>query len=282
MPEAHRTATVIGHPIAHSRSPLIHRHWIERYDVTGDYGTEDVAPSDLPRWLSSRSPDHTPGGNITVPHKEAVYRWLGPSRVDEEAWRIGAVNTWWFEGTEMRGSCTDGLGFAADLDARAPRWREAEHALVLGAGGAARAIVHTLRRAGLAVTIANRTLERAQGLADEFGARGAIALSDTEEALQSVGLVVNTTTLGMAGEEHGGSEELPHLDPRSFREGQIAYDIVYVPLETTFLRAARRSGALGVDGLGMLLHQAVPGFHRWFGIEPEVTPLLRRVVEATL
>ena len=281
MPEAYRTATVIGHPIGHSRSPLIHRHWIERYGVTGDYVAEDVAPNDLHAWLRSRSPEETPGGNVTVPHKEAVHAWLGPDRIDGEARAIGAVNTWWFEDGTMRGGCTDGLGFSADLDERAPNWRGADHALVIGAGGAARAIVHTLRRAGLSVTVANRTVARAEGLATEFGARAAVGLHETGDALSSAGLVVNTTTLGMAGEADA-AEGLPHLDPRHYRDDQIAYDIVYVPLETPFLARARSGGATGVDGLGMLLHQAAPGFRRWFGVDPEVTPALRAEIEATL
>ena len=279
MPEARRTATVIGHPIAHSRSPLIHRFWLEAYDVAGDYRAEDVAPADLSTWLEGRREDDTPGGNVTVPHKEAVHGWLGPDRMDAEARAIGAVNTWWFEDGRVRGGCTDGIGFLADLDARVPEWRAADHALVIGAGGAARAVVHALRREGCDVTIANRTVERAEGLAAEFGAR-AVALHETGNALRSAGLVVNTATLGMAGTH--ASEPLPHLDPCAFRSAQIAYDIVYVPLETPFLGAARAGGARGVDGLGMLLHQAVPGFERWFGLRPEVTEALRLHVEATL
>ena len=281
MSEVQRTATVIGHPIAHSRSPVIHRHWIGEYDVTGNYVAQDVAPEELHAWLASQRPDATPGGNVTLPHKEAVHAWLGPDRIDSEARAIGAVNTWWFESGAMRGGCTDGVGFLADLDERAPHWRRGGHALVIGAGGAARAVLHALRREGMEVTIANRTLARAEALAGEFGARKAIALDGTADALRAADLVVNTASLGMSGGPDTGGA-LPHCDPRHYRDGQIAYDIVYVPLETPFLAAARRGGARGVDGLGMLLHQAVPGFRRWFGLLPAVTPALRDVVERTL
>ena len=281
MSEAHRTATVIGHPIGHSRSPLIHRHWIGEYDVTGDYRAEDVAPGDLAAWLASRRRSETPGGNVTLPHKEAVHAWLGPDRIDEEARAIGAVNTWWFEDGLMRGGCTDAIGVLADLDERAPDWRRGNHALVIGAGGAARAIVHALRREGVEVTIANRTRARAEALAGEFGAREAIALDETADALRAADLVVNTASLGMRGGPDRG-DALPHCDPRHYGDGQIAYDIVYVPLETPFLTAARAGGATGVDGLGMLLHQAVPGFRRWFGLFPAVTPELRAAIERTL
>ena len=287
MPEARRIATVIGHPIAHSRSPVIHRHWIERYEVTGDYRAVDVGPNDLDAWLAALDPAETPGGNVTVPHKEAVHRWLGPDRLDGAARATGSVNTLWFEGDALRGGSTDGAGLLADLDARAPEWRNAGHALVIGAGGAARAVVHALGEAGLDVTIANRTVARAEALAAAFGTRGAVGLHDMGDALRTAGLVVNTASLGMAGTgdgdgDGGGLRDLPHLDPRAFHAEQIAYDIVYVPLQTPFLRAARAGGATGVDGLGMLLHQAVPGFGRWFGVRPEVTPALRALVEQTL
>ena len=280
--KATRTAFVIGHPIAHSRSPVIHRHWLERYGIRGDYRAIDVAPDDLRTWLGALEPTTVPGGNVTVPHKEAVHAWLGSERIDAAARAVGAVNTLWYEDGALRGGNTDGIGLTADLDARASGWREAGRAVVVGAGGASRAIVHALKQAGLEVSVANRTAARAERLADEFGlARGA-GLEALPGLLADAGLIVNTASLGMEGTQ-GGTGDLPaHLDPRRLPEGAIAYDIVYVPMRTPFLTAAEKAGCRAVDGLGMLLHQAVPGFERWFGVRPAVTPELRAKVEATL
>ena len=280
--KATRTAFVIGHPIAHSRSPVIHRHWLARYGIGGDYRAIDVAPDDLRTWLGALEPTTVPGGNVTVPHKEAVHAWLGSERIDAAARAVGAVNTLWFEDGALRGGNTDGMGLTADLDARASGWREAGRAVVVGAGGASRAIVHALKQAGLEVSVANRTAARAERLADEFGlARGA-GLEALPGLLADAGLIVNTASLGMEGTQ-GGTGDLPaHLDPRRLPEGAIAYDIVYVPMRTPFLAAAEKAGCRAVDGLGMLLHQAVPGFERWFGVRPAVTPDLRAAVEATL
>ena len=269
------TAFVIGHPIAHSRSPVIHRHWLRERGARGDYRAVDVAPDALGAWLDALDPETTPGGNVTMPHKEAVARWLGPARLDATARAVGAVNTLWREGGEWRGGSTDGEGLLADLDARAPEWRRGGRALVIGAGGAARSIVHALRGAGLAVTVANRTLARAQELAAEFGARAA-PLAEAAGLVRDADLVVNTAAPG------AGASGAPHVDPALYRPGQIAYDIVYAPLDTPFLVAARGGGAKGLDGLGMLLHQAVPGFERWFGTRPTVTATLREAVERTL
>ena len=277
-----RAAFVIGHPVAHSRSPLIHGHWLAAHAIAGDYRARDVAPDALEAWLGGLDPAATPGGNVTVPHKEAVRAWLA-ERVDADAAAIGAVNTLWWQDGRLMGSNTDGFGLMADLDARAPGWRGAGHAVVIGAGGAARAVVHALAGAGLRVTVANRTPARAERLAEAFGLDAALPLAAAAPALREAGLVVNTASLGMAGAgDADGAGETPHLDPANLRADAIAYDIVYVPLETPFLTAARAAGARGVDGLGMLLHQAVPGFERWFGVRPEVDAALRARVEATL
>ena len=275
-------AFVIGHPIAHSRSPLIHRHWLAERGAPGSYDAVDVAPDDLTAWLDALDPAGWAGGNVTVPHKESVRAWLGAA-VDADAAAIGAVNTLWHDGEAWVGGCTDGVGFLANLDERAPGWREGaveRGALVIGAGGAARAIVHALAGLGIAVTIANRTPARAEALAAEFGLAGACGLDGVAGALRGVGLVVNAATLGMGGTSGGA----PHLDPAvlSLVPDAVASDIVYAPLRTPFLVAAETAGLRTVSGLGMLLHQAVPGHERWFGARPEVTPGLRAAVEATL
>ena len=276
-------AFVIGHPIGHSRSPLIHGHWLKRHAIVGSYEARDVAPSDLGAWLGDLDPGLTPGGNVTVPHKEAVRAWLGDERCDRAARAIGAVNTLWFEEGALRGGNTDAAGFAASLDAGAPEWREAERALVIGAGGAARAVVHALKEAGIGrIEVANRTPARAVALAREFGLADALPLDGTSEALRSADLVANTATLGMAGAGDDGRAPPLHADPAALNPAAITTDIVYVPLETPFLAAAREAGCRTVDGLGMLLHQAVPGFERWFGVRPEVTGELRAAIEATL
>ena len=284
MPEPAPRAFVIGHPIAHSRSPLIHGHWLREHGIDGAYEAVDVAPDALAGWLAARDRASTPGGNVTVPHKEAVHAWLGEGRCDAAARAVGAVNTLWWEDGGLRGGNTDGAGLLADLDARAPGWRRRARALVIGAGGASRAVVHALGEAGLEVTVANRTLSRAEGLVETFGLARAIGLDALPDALRGAELIVNTASLGMAGGGDGtnGGVDAPHADPRNIPGDAIAYDIVYVPLETPFLAAARAAGATAVDGLGMLLHQAVPGFERWFGVRPRVTAGLRAIVEATL
>ena len=320
-------AFVIGHPIAHSRSPLIHRHWLAERGAPGSYEAVDVAPDDLAAWLDALDPAEWRGGNVTVPHKEHVRAWLGES-VDDDARAIGAVNTLWHDGVRWVGGCTDGTGFIANLDEGAPGWREGaveRGALVIGAGGAARAIVHALAGLGIAVTVANRTVARAEALVEEFGLNGACGLGGVADAVRGTGLVVNASSLGMSGVRPGAAlpagavadqVEAPHLDPavlslahtppppatapagraanrRTPAAGRavvgrmpapdaVGSDIVYAPLRTPFLAAAEAAGLRTVDGLGMLLHQAVPGHARWFGVRPEVTPGLRAAVEATL
>jgi shikimate dehydrogenase len=216
------------------------------------------------------------GGNVTIPHKEAVFGLV--KRRDEAAEEIGAVNTLWFEDGVLWGGNTDAHGFAANLDEYAPDWFRSGPAMVLGAGGAARAVVHALKQRGVKdIRIVNRTLSRAQELADRFG-RGvsAHASAATDELLADTGLLINTTALGMHG-----NEGLP-ADPARLPGTAIVTDIVYVPLQTPLLAAAARCGLKTVDGLGMLLHQAVPGFEHWFGKRPVVTPALRAAIVADL
>jgi shikimate dehydrogenase len=274
-----KKAFVCGHPIAHSRSPKIHGYWLRKYGIAGSYEAIDVAPQDAAHFFATLAEKGFAGGNVTIPHKEAAYAAVALR--DEAAERIGAVNTLWFEGGVLWGGNTDAEGFAANLDERAPGWTEAGAAVVLGAGGAARAVVQALKERGFTdIRVTNRTVERAIELADRFGEGvSAHPVAATPELLADAGLLVNTTALGMVGKE--GEDALP-ADPEMLPRHAIVTDIVYVPLETPLLSAARRRGLKTVDGLGMLLHQAVPGFERWFGRRPEVTDELRAMIVADM
>lgn len=269
---AEKKAFVTGHPIAHSRSPKIHGHWLEKYGIDGSYRAVDVAPDNFAAFLSTLRDNSYSGGNVTIPHKEAAFTLV--DRRDEAAEAIGAVNTLWFEDGVLWGGNTDGHGFAANLDQRAPGWAENGPAVVLGAGGASRAVIHALVERGVSdIRIVNRTLARAQELAHRFGASvSAHGVEATSELLADAGLLINTTALGMHGNEALAA------DPAGLPDHAIVTDIVYVPLETPLLAAARARHLRTVDGLGMLLHQAVPGFERWFGIRPEVTAELRQMI----
>ncbi|WP_406873055.1 shikimate dehydrogenase [Aminobacter sp. P9b] len=269
-------AFVCGHPIAHSRSPLIHSHWLKSYGIDGSYTAIDVAPTDFAAFLSGLAAAGLRGGNVTIPHKEAAFAAV--QRRDEAAEQIGAVNTLWFEDGVLWGGNTDAYGFAANLDYFAPGWAKGDVAVVLGAGGASRAIIHALKQRGFKdIRIVNRTVARAEQLADQFGT-GVTAhpQAATLELLGDASLLVNTTALGMHG-----NEGLP-ADPATLPGHAIVTDIVYVPLETPLLTAAKARGLKTVDGLGMLLHQAVPGFERWFGKRPEVTAELRNLIVADM
>lgn len=274
-----KKAFVCGHPIAHSRSPKIHGHWLKRYGIAGSYEAIDVAPEAFADFLASLRQQGFAGGNVTIPHKEAAFAAV--ARRDAAAELIGAVNTLWFEDGALVGGNTDALGFAANLDEHAPGWTKAGTAVVLGAGGAARAVIHALKGRGFGdIRVTNRTVSRAEELADRFGEGvSAHPVAATDELLADAGLLVNTTALGMAGKP--GGEELP-ANPEKLPRHAVVTDIVYVPLETPLLAAARRRGLKTVDGLGMLLHQAVPGFERWFGTRPEVTRELREMIIADM
>jgi shikimate dehydrogenase len=272
MAEMSKKAFVTGHPIAHSRSPRIHSHWLEKYCIDGSYQAIDVAPQDFAAFLAGLRKNGYRGGNVTIPHKEAAFALV--DRRDEAAEQIGAINTLWFEDGNLWGGNTDAHGFAANLDDHAPGWAINGPAVVLGAGGASRAVIHALIERGLSdIRIVNRTLARAEELKHRFGAGvTAHSLDATNELLAGAGLLVNTTALGMHGNEGLSA------DPARLPAKAIVTDIVYVPLETPLLAAARARKLKTVDGLGMLLHQAVPGFERWFGIRPEVTAELRQMI----
>ncbi len=262
---------VVGHPIAYSRSPMLHGYWIEKYKLDGTYGREDVPP-EVAADFFARFGTQFAGGNVTAPNKEIAFRAV--AEADVTARRLEAVNTLWFEDGRMMGGNTDVYGFMANLDAGAPGWHADRPALVLGAGGASRAIVYGLLERGVeTLWLANRTLERAQALADLFGPRvRPIGLGDTAGAMREAGLIVNVTSLGMKG--HPPLD----IDLSPARTDAVVTDAVYVPLETPFLKAAKARGLVTVDGLGMFLHQAVPGFERWFGVRPVVDDGLRTLI----
>jgi shikimate dehydrogenase len=271
-------AFVVGHPIKHSRSPLIHGHWLEEHGLQGSYERVDVAPRDFASFMRRFPEEGFRGGNVTVPHKEAAFRLVDTPT--DRARRLEAVNTLWLEDGRIRGDNTDVLGFIASLDQTLGRgWdKAARTALVLGAGGAARAVVAGLLDRGLnRILIVNRTQARAQSVAAfDPGRIETRAWADLESTLPGADLIVNTTSLGMAGEPP------LDLDLAGLPRHAVVADIVYVPLETPLLAAARRRGLRAVDGLGMLLHQAVPGFSHWFGVTPHVTPDLRARIVADI
>lgn len=264
-------AAVIGHPIAHSRSPRLHGYWLRKYGIEGHYVPMDVAPDDLSSVIKAMPKMGYVGANVTIPHKEAVMAFV--DTLTDSAKAIGAVNTLVFEkdGT-VTGDNTDGYGFIENLRQGAPDWKaEAGPAMVLGAGGAARAIVFSLLEAGVPkVMISNRTKARAEALCADFGQKVEVVDWDKAEgALAGIETLVNTTSLGMLGK----APLKISLDALS--SGATVTDIVYNPLETDLLRRARERGCPTVDGLGMLLHQAVPGFEAWFGTRPDVDAGLR-------
>lgn len=276
MTETLPRACVIGHPVAHSRSPLLHGYWLKALNIAGAYERVDLTESDFPEFLRNLRGRGYVGANITVPHKESA--WRSVDRRDPAADAIGAVNTVWYDGSDLVGGNTDAYGFVAHLDASVPVWTaEVRRAAVLGAGGAARAIVHALTGRGVRVSLVNRSSERAQEIASHFPHVVSVhRLGELPLVLAEADLLVNATSLGMVGKP-GLELDLSQLSPSA-----IVYDIVYVPLETALLRSARARGHRTVDGLGMLLHQAVPGFARWFGVTPRVTSDLRRVLESDI
>lgn len=275
-------AFVVGHPIKHSRSPLIHGHWLSRHGLDGTYERIDVAPEDFSMFLKTFTSQGFAGGNVTIPHKEAAY--AGVQRRTARAERLKAVNTLWVENGVLWGDNTDIVGFLAHLDQSLGQgWeQDVETALVIGGGGAARAIVAGLidRPIGR-ILVANRTFAKAKELVEDLGAEGgrilqALDWHDVASVVPEAGLIVNTTSLGMVGQPD------LDLDLSDALGNAIVADIVYVPLETPLLAQARARDLRIVDGLGMLLHQAAPGFAHWFGVTPQVTDELRAIVTADL
>jgi shikimate dehydrogenase len=273
-----KRACVIGWPVEHSRSPMIHRYWLSLYRIDGSYEKEAVPPEEAKAFMRSLSSHGYVGANVTLPHKLVA---LEAADVKDEAARaIGAANTLWLDAAgRLNAGNTDAYGFMTNLDGEAPRWNEGKRpVVVLGAGGAARAVLYGLLQAGASkVLLANRSRVRAEDLALAFPPRVEVVEWEARDrALAGCGLLVNTTSLGMTGQAPLA------IDLGALPRDAVVADIVYSPLETELLTTARKRGNIAVDGLGMLLHQAVPGFERWFGVRPEVTPELKAFVAASL
>jgi len=270
-----RAACVIGWPVEHSRSPLIHNYWLRRYGIAGEYRREAVPPEEFAAFIGSLAARGYVGANVTLPHKEAA---LALSEPDERARAVGAANTLWLDGV-LRSTNTDVEGFLHNLDAGAAHWDQGlRKAVVLGAGGAARAVIYGLMTRGVErLVLVNRSLGRAEILQQKFGAPVLVARwEELNATLADAALLVNTTTLGMQGQ--------PDLvvDLAPLPGDAVVADLVYVPVETPLIAAAKARDLRTADGLGMLLHQAVRGFTLWFGKKPAVTPDLRQLVEADL
>ena len=275
MSEQFKAACIIAWPAGHSRSPLIHNYWIKQHKLNAEYRREAVPPEQFPEFIKTMRERGYVGANVTVPHKVTALQLSEP---DARARAVGAANCLWYDDGTLRSTNTDVEGFLANLDHATPGWdRGLTSAVVLGAGGGARAVVYALlAREVNHVHVINRTRERAVALQKKFGDRVHVSRWDeTTGLLGGAGLLVNTTTLGMVGQP---PLEINLRCPASL----VVADLVYAPLETGLLAMARARGLRTADGLGMLLHQAVRGFERWFGLRPEVTPELRALVEADL
>jgi shikimate dehydrogenase len=268
-----RLAGITGWPVSHSRSPRLHGFWLDRYGIDGAYLPLPIDPAHFPAAIRGLMWSGFAGVNVTIPHKVAAFAVC--DTVDESARRAGAVNTIVFDNGRITGSNTDGWGFLENLRAHGVD-PAAGAALILGAGGSTRAIAAVLLDLGVKVTIANRTRSRAEALVPDLPGLSVIDWERRDAALSETALLVNTTSMGMAG--HPPLE----IDLDRAASGMTVADIVYVPLETPLLAAARVRGITAVEGLGMLLYQAVPGFRIWFGADPVVDDALRRFVAADL
>jgi len=276
MPTVPRAACVIGWPAKHSRSPKLHGYWIKRYNIAGDYRIEEVKPEDFTSFVTDLAAKGYVGANVTMPHKDMA---LALSEPDDRAKAVGAANTLWLDNGRLRSTNTDVEGFIGALDAAAPGWdQRTRRAVVLGAGGASRAVVYGLIERGIAhIDVVNRTYDRAVALAARFG--------DTVhphrwEALPGLiagaGLLANSTSLGMKGQPP------LDIDISALPRDAVVSDIVYVPLKTPLLAAAEARGLKYSNGLDMLLYQAVRGFNLWFGVRPEVTRELYDLLAADI
>ncbi|MGI9403875.1 MAG: shikimate dehydrogenase [Hyphomicrobium sp.] len=272
-----KRACVIGWPVEHSRSPLLHGYWLEKYGIDGDYTKEAVAPEAIADFLRSLDANGFVGCNVTVPHKAAAFAAADEREASAKA--VLAANTLWLSDGKLVAANTDTYGYMTNLGQQAPGWdRRKAPVSILGAGGAARAITYGFLNAGVGeIRVFNRTRARAETLAQQFGPRvKAFDWSEREADSRNSAVLVNTTTIGMNG---AGTLD---IDLAGFDPECVVCDIVYVPLETELLRKAKSQGLRTVDGLGMLLHQGVPGFEKWFGVRPEVTDELREIVVADI
>jgi shikimate dehydrogenase len=261
-----KIAAIIGWPVAHSLSPKLHNYWLKHYGINGEYTALTIRPEDLAATIKSFAAKGFVGGNVTVPHKETAVPLL--DAIDEEASAIGAVNTLVIQGGKIFGRNTDAYGFIENI--RPHLQGRKNKAVVLGAGGASRAVIHALGKIGFAeIVITNRTQEKAEALAARFGT-AAEAWEKRSALLEGADLLVNTTSLGLEGHEP------LEIDLAQLPKSALVTDIVYRPLMTPLLGQAGAHGNIIVDGLGMLIHQAVPGFKAWFGVAPPVTEEIRQ------
>ncbi|MBC8157708.1 MAG: shikimate dehydrogenase [Alphaproteobacteria bacterium] len=276
MGEAFRTACLIGWPVKHSKSPIIHGHWMECHGIAGEYRLEEVSPDDFTDFVTNLAAHGYVGSNVTIPHKEMA---LAASEPDERARAVGAANTLWLDNGRLRSTNTDVEGFVSCLDDQTPGWdANLENALLLGAGGAARAVAHgLLERGARNAYVVNRTFPRAVSFQARLGSQIHPAhWRDVPALLCEADLIVNATSLGMVGNPD------MEIDLDAARDDAVVADLVYTPLMTSLLKAAEKRGLRYADGLGMLLHQAARPFELWWGVRPEVTPELRDLVVRAL
>lgn len=268
-----KKACVIGWPVQHSLSPVLHGYWLKQYDIDGQYNALEINPEDYGNILPILESKNYVGANLTLPHKEKIFQHL--THIDEEAKAIGAVNILKLKDGQWHGSNSDAYGFRAHLLKECPDMKK-QKALILGAGGAARAITYGLKTLGFKqIILSNRTLEKAQHLANHFSVESS-DWNAKENQMQGCDLLVNTTSLGMKG-------QAPLvLDLSQLPANAIVADIVYNPLQTPLLQAAKNKHFRTLDGLGMLIYQAVPAFEAWFGVRPEVDENVRKILEAKL
>jgi len=272
--EATRVACVMGWPAKQSRSPKLHGYWIKRYNIDGDYRVAEIPPEDFPAFVQSLAKNGFVGGNVTMPHKDVAFALSEP---DERARAVGAANTLWLDNGKLRATNTDVEGFIGALDVNAPGWdRSTDTAVVLGAGGASRAVICGLIERGMqTIHVVNRTAAKAAAAKERFGSAVHPATwGDVPRLLSGAKLLINACSLGMKGQP-----ELK-IDLSPMAKDAVVADIVYVPLKTKLLEAAQQRGFKTSDGLDMLLYQAVRGFTLWFGKKPEVTKELREMLAA--
>lgn len=271
-----RAACVIGYPAKHSRSPKLHGYWIRKYGIDGDYRAEEIPPEGFADFVTHLAARGYVGGNVTLPHKEKAFELSQP---DARAKAVGASNTLWLDNGVLRSTNTDVEGFIGALDACAPGWdKRGGDAVVLGAGGAGRAVVYGLIERGLKrIHVVNRTYERAVAFKDRFGPSILpTRWEDIPKVLAGASLLANSTSLGMKGQP-----ELA-IDLSPMAAGSVVSDIVYIPLKTGLLQQAEARGFATSNGLDMLLYQAVRGFELWFGVRPEVSKELRDMLVADI
>lgn len=272
-----KRACVIGWPVEHSRSPLLHGYWLQKYDIDGAYTKQAVAPADLAEFLTSLDANGYVGCNVTLPHKAAAFAVADEK--EDSAKAVSAANTLWLHGGKLVAANTDTYGYMTNLSLQAPNWDQRDAPVsILGAGGAARAIVFGFLEAGVSeIRVFNRTRAHAETLVQQFGPRVKVYdWREREVGSRNSAVLVNTTTIGM--NDSGALD----IDFGAFHPECVVSDIVYVPLETELLRKAKSHGLRTVDGLGMLLHQGVPGFNNWFGVRPDVTDELRHLIVADI